>query len=120
MPLDAWSARNELLNEFLSVLNYRTHGRLSHLSLDVVDGALFIEAISTSYYNVQLALAAIQAFWADIPTPSPAKMSFVVDGHPLVLLYPDMHGFGLHEMAGQLGSGGASCESGSLIGQGAR
>lgn len=89
MPLDKGSSRNEILNECQSVIEHRTHGGLSHLSLDVVDGTLICEATSANYYTVQLALAAIQALWPDLRTLSPAKLSFVIDGHPLALSYPD-------------------------------
>ena len=85
MSLDTWSGRNELLNEFHSAIQRRTHGRLSDLSLSVVDGALVVEAHATTYYAVQLALAAIHAFTGDFPRITPAKMSFHVNGHSLVL-----------------------------------
>jgi hypothetical protein len=89
-----WSGRNELLNEFHSVIECRTHGRLSELSLDVIDGAIVVEAHTHTYYAVQLALAAIQAFTADFPKLTPAKMAFRVNGHPLVLGNPNGGGIG--------------------------
>lgn len=94
MSLDTWSGRDELLNEFHSAIQRCTHGRLSHLSLDVVDGALVVEAHSATYYAVQLALAGIQAFTADFPNLTPAKMSFRVNGHSLVLGNPNEGGNG--------------------------
>lgn len=94
MSLDTWNGRNELLNEFHSTIQRRTHGRLSHLSLDVIDGALVVEAHSATYYAVQLAVATIQAFTADFPKLMPAKMSFRVDGHLLVLRNANAYGNG--------------------------
>lgn len=85
MSLETWSGRNELLNEFHSAIQRRTNGRLSDLSLSVVDGSLVVEANATTYYAVQLALAAIHAFTGDFPRLTPAKMSFHVNGHSLVL-----------------------------------
>lgn len=89
MSLDTWSGRNELLNEFHSAIERRTHGCLSHLSLYVIDGALVIKARAATYYAVQLALAAVQAFTSDFPKLTPAKMSFRVNGPPLVLGNPN-------------------------------
>jgi hypothetical protein len=85
MSLDTWSGRNELLNKFHAAIEKQTHGRLSHLSLDVIEGALVVDARSATYYAVQLALAAVQAFAAEFPKLAPAKMSFRVNGHSLVL-----------------------------------
>ena len=63
MSRDTWSGRNELLNEFHAAIHQRTHGRLSDFSLDIIDGALVLEAHTETYYAVQLALSAIQAFF---------------------------------------------------------
>ena len=85
MSLDTWCGSYELLSEFYSAIERRTHGRLSHLSLDVIDGAFVVEARSATYYAVQLALAAIEELTAESPKLAPAKISFLVNGHPLVL-----------------------------------
>jgi hypothetical protein len=94
MSLDTWSGRNELLNEFHAAIHRRTHGRLSAFALDVIDGVLVLEARTETYYAVQLALSEIQAFTAEFPKLTPAKMSFRVNGHPLVLANPHAGGNG--------------------------
>jgi hypothetical protein len=90
MSLDTWSGRNELLNRLHADFQRRTHGRLSHVSLDIFDGALVIEARSATYYAVQLALSAVQAFTAKFPQLAPATMFVQVNGRFLVLNIPDV------------------------------
>ena len=79
------SSTSNMLNDIHSTIERRTHGRLTHLSLDIVDGAFVIEAVAGTYHAVQLALAAVHAFTAESPHMAPARMSFRVNGHSLEL-----------------------------------
>lgn len=89
MSLDRCSSvRNRLLSDFQAAIEQRAQGRLSKLSLDIVEGAPVIEANAATYHAVQLVLAAVQAFTTASPKMTPAKLSFRVNGHPFVLLNP--------------------------------
>jgi hypothetical protein len=88
MSTGTWKAQSELLDSFLSTIDQQTHGRLSNLSFDIVDGMLVIEASCTTYYAVQLALVAIQAFTADAPQIAPSKLVFCVNGSRFSLHNP--------------------------------
>lgn len=88
MLLNKRNVRNQLLSELQSAIEHQTHGRLSRLSLDVIDEAPIIEAHSETYYTVQLALAAINTFMDEHPMLPPAMMVFCVNGHPLVSSNP--------------------------------
>ena len=82
---DRWNTRNQWLNELQATIQQRTQGRLRNLSLDDVNGTITVEADSTSYYGVQLALAAIAAFSVKRPQMTPERLLFRVAGHPFVL-----------------------------------
>jgi len=88
MSAVTWSARNESLNKLQSAIENRTHGRLSHLSIDAVNDAFIIKAHATTYHVVQLALAAIKAFVDEHPQLIPTTLSFSVNGHALVIRNP--------------------------------
>lgn len=89
MSFQEWNVRNERLNSLQDAIERGTYGRLSNLSIDVIDGVIVVEACSTTYYAVQLALASVHAVTAGSPWMTPAKLTFHVNGHELVLRNPD-------------------------------
>lgn len=89
MFFNEWSNRNQMLNSLQDAIEQGTHGRLSNLTIAVIDGAIVLEARSATYYVVQLALATVHAVTADSPWMTPAKLTFHVDGHELVLRNPN-------------------------------
>lgn len=86
--MDAWNVRNELLNALESAIEQKTCGRLSSLSMEVVDGQLVVEACSRTYYAIQLTLAAIRRFAIEFPHMRPSRLNVCVDGHSFVLRDP--------------------------------
>jgi hypothetical protein len=85
MPHDQWSMQNELLNTLQKAISQRTHGRLTGLYVDSVEGAIRIRASSNSYYGIQLAIGVIKEFTAEHPEAAPSKMSFSINGHTIVI-----------------------------------
>ena len=88
MSLEEWNARNELLDSFRFVIEKRTRGRLSDLSVELDNESVAIQVRATTYYAVQLTLAAIHAIVAEFPDISTIKLVVRVDGHLLVLSTP--------------------------------
>lgn len=86
--MDMWNTRNEMLNALESAIKQETCGRLSRLSIDVFDGRVVVEACSTTYYAIQLALRAIHRCVVAFPHISPSKLTFHVNGHLFVLRDP--------------------------------
>ena len=85
MPVKEWNATNELLNSFQFAIEQRTSGRLSGLSIEAVDEGVVIEARSSTYHAVQLALAAIDMLSSEFPDVTPTTLAVRVNGHMLVL-----------------------------------
>ena len=85
---EEWNARSELLNSFQFAIEERTRGRLSDLSVELVDEGVVIEARSETYHAVQLALAAIKMITAELPDNTPTTLVVEVNGHTLVLRTP--------------------------------
>lgn len=89
MSFDEWNVRNDLQNSLRDAIEQGTYGRLSNLRIEVIDEAVVVEACSATYYAVQLALATINAFTVGAPRMTPAKLTFHVNGHELVLRNPN-------------------------------
>lgn len=71
MTSERWSASNEILEACQLAIEERTNGRLSNLSVELVDEAIVVEARSETYHAVQLAPAAIHMFFDLGLTPRP-------------------------------------------------
>ena len=85
MTSEKWSASNEILEACQLAIEERTNGRLSNLSVELVDETIVVEARSETYHAVQLALAAIHVFAAQYPEVTPATLVASINGKPLVL-----------------------------------
>ena len=88
MSVEEWNAKSELLNSFQFAIEERTSGRLTDLSIELVKDGVVIEARSSTYHAVQLALAAIDLFSSEFPDITPTTLAIRVNGHMLVLHMP--------------------------------
>lgn len=86
--METWNARNVMLNALEFAIEQKTDGRLSELSIEFFDNRVVVEACSTTFYAVQLALTAIRSFVVDSPQMCPSRLTFHVNGHPVVLHNP--------------------------------
>lgn len=85
---EVWNARNEMLNALESAIVRDTRGRLSKLSVEVVDEAVVVEASAPTYYAIQLTLAAIHRCASECPRAGPLRLAFCVGGHSFVVSDP--------------------------------
>ena len=88
MSFKDWNTRNELLNSFQCAIEKRTGGRLTDLSVEIVEEGIVIEGRSSTYHAVQLALAAIHLLTAEFPGITSTTLVARVNGHSLVLRIP--------------------------------
>lgn len=85
-----WGNRNNLLNSFQSKIEKQTHGRLSHLELEFTEIGFAVVADSVCYYDMQLALHAIQQFSNEHPRVSPTHLELSVNGRAISLNKQDI------------------------------
>ena len=86
--METWNARNAMRNALEFAIEQKTDGRLSGLCIEFHDNRVVVEACSTTFYAVQLALTAIRSFVVDSPHLCPSRLTFHVNGHPVVLHNP--------------------------------